>query len=452
MAVILDMVFNHATGNCPFASLYWNSSLSRPAAGNPWMNETAPHGYNVFNDFNHTSQFTKDYFKRVLQYWITEYKVDGYRLDLTMGFKQDTSNDYAYNTTRVGILKEYYDAAKTAKSDVMFILEHWVSPEEPDLTNYGMYCWKKLNSNYIQAAEGYQTGSDFSGMKADKWVSFAESHDEERVFFAAKQWGVGTIASDSLVRISRVPVSMAFNTLIPGPKMIWEFAELGYDKSITSNSTSAYTGTKNTDAKPSYLALAKTSAPRKAAYEACCKIINLRKSYSNAFHYGYCTLNAAESDWTAGRRIALTHADLNMIVLGNFNTATITANPAFQNTGTWYNLLTGEALNVSNTNMTISMQPGQLLIYTDRIVNLPNAVNAPMTDAECTVFPTVTVSKVYITSPTAIKNAKIFNLQGAQLKSVINSNEIDFSTFNNGLYIMEVNTCSGRSIHKIVKE
>lgn len=442
IAVILDMVFNQATGLCPFAMLYWDSANNRPAANNPWMNPVAPHAYSVFNDFNHSSPYTKAYFNRVLQYWITEYKVDGYRMDLAKGFTQNNSAD-SYDASRIAILESYYDAAKQAKSDVMFILEHLGDGgEQTQLANYGMYLWSKNNYAYSESAEGYQTGSDFGGMNSSprQWVGYAESHDEVRNFYNAKLYGLGTMQTDSIYRISRVPLNIAFTTLIPGPKMIWEFGEMGYD----------YTGGNgDTTDKPSawgWLNL----AHRKAAYDAASKIISLRKSYPTAFTQSTFGLNISQSDWNAGRRIALTHSSLNMVVLGNFNaSATVTASPNFQKTGTWYELMSGTTLNVNDTQMTLSMPAGQLLIYTDKIIS---GVSNPVADPDCKVYPSATDSKVYVSSSTAVKSVKVYNIQGALIKNSQNDSEIDISNLSNGLYLMEVNTLQGRSIHKIVKE
>ena len=68
-----------------------------------------------------------------------------------------------------------------------------------------------------------------------RWVGYAESHDEERNFYKAKAFGNGTVKTDSLYRVSRVPMVVAFATLMPGPKMLWQFEEMGYDYSIESN-------------------------------------------------------------------------------------------------------------------------------------------------------------------------------------------------------------------------
>jgi len=448
MAVILDMVFNHATGNSPFAALYWDGANNRPAANNPWMNPVAPHAYSVFYDFNHTFSGTKEHFNRVLKYWITEFKVDGYRMDLAKGFTQNNSADN-YDASRVAILTAYYNAAKEAKPDVMFILEHLgVSQEQNEFANAGMYLWGKNNEQYSQSAMGFQSNSGFNGMNSSlrRWVGYAESHDEERNFYKAKMFGAGTMQTDSVYRVSkRVPLNIAFTTLIPGPKMIWQFGEMGYDYSINY-------GGSNVANKPSawgWLSL----AHRKAAYDASSKIITLRSLYPNAFTQGTFSMQISESDWNQGRRIALTHSDLSMVALGNFNaSAPISALPNFPKAGTWYELLTGEVLNVTNTNMTISMNAGDLKIYTDRIVNPGSGLKEAKIDINCTVYPGVTTGKLWISSATEVEKVNIYNVQGALQSAYSNVTEIDASGLASGIYLMEVNTAEGKAIRKFIKK
>ncbi|MDD2799159.1 MAG: alpha-amylase family glycosyl hydrolase [Bacteroidales bacterium] len=447
IAVILDVVFNHASGINPFALLYWDGANNRPASNNPWMNTTAPHPYSVLNDFNHSSSYTKDYFKRVVQYWLSEYKVDGYRLDLTKGFTQTSStesNASNYDQARIDNLSAYYDAAKSVKSDVMFILEHFCNnDEETALANKGMFLWRKVNNEFSQSAMGYQASSDFGAMNSfpRRWVGFAESHDEERNFFKAKTYGTGNLKTDSLARFKRIPLNVAFATLMPGPKMMWEFQEMGYDYSIDSNGG-------RTNEKPSVWQWLDIPA-RKAAYEACSKVISLRRDYPNAFTQGNFALNVGSGDWSAGRRIALTHSDLNMVVLGNFDaSASAATNPNFPNTGLWYNVLTGQDYYVGNTSTTIVLQPGELAVFTDR---KPNGIKDVVTDKDCTVYPTMTNGKVYVSSSSRIEHIDIYNLQGAKINSLIESSNVDFSGYTKGIYLMEVSTSSSKSIHKIIK-
>ncbi|MCB9318018.1 MAG: hypothetical protein H6570_01965 [Lewinellaceae bacterium] len=67
---------------------------NQPATDNPWLNETARHPFNVFNDFNHESLATQRYMDRVLRYWVENFHIDGYRFDLSKGFTQNyTTNN-----------------------------------------------------------------------------------------------------------------------------------------------------------------------------------------------------------------------------------------------------------------------------------------------------------------------------------------------------------------------
>ncbi|MEI7676998.1 MAG: alpha-amylase family glycosyl hydrolase [Bacteroidales bacterium] len=448
IAVILDVVFNHASGINPFALLYWDATNNRPAANNPWMNPIAPHPYSVLNDFNHSFSGTKDYFKRVLQYWITEYKVDGYRLDLSKGITQTQSTDATasnYDQSRIDNLSAYYDAAKSVKSDAMFILEHFCNnDEETALANKGIYLWRKMNDPYCQSAMGFNSNSDFSGMNTfpRKWVGYAESHDEERNFYKAKMFGAGNMMTDSIARFKRIPLNIAFATLIPGPKMIWEFEEMGYDYSINANGG-------RTNEKPSVWNWLDVPS-RKAAYDASAKIISLRKMYPTAFTTGNFQLNVGTSDWSAGRRIALNHSDLKMVVLGNFDaSSSAAANPNFPNTGLWYNVLTGQDYYVGNTNTTIVLQPGELAIFTDRNTTGVTAVR----QNNVSVYPNPVKDVLCISGSEAI-SLELVGINGATVsKKVINGNSVSVTGIPSGIYIGKIKLANGATqVVKINKQ
>lgn len=454
MAVIIDVVFNHATGINPMALLYWNTTTGKTAADNPWFNVKAPHPHSVFHDFNHEYQGTRDYFKRVLQYWIQEYKIDGYRLDLTKGFTQYVSNEddaeaSKYDQSRINILSDYYNAAKGVKNDVMFILEHFCAYEEElELANRGMYLWRKVNNAFSQAAMGFQSDSDFGGLNSlpRRWVGYAESHDEERNFYKAKTWGSGTVVSDSVYRIThRVPLNIAFATLVPGPKMLWQFQEIGFDYSID-----AFGGRTNN--KPpvwDWLNL----PHRKAAYDTSAKIITLRRMFPDAFTQGNFSLQIGSGDWESGRRIALTHGDLNLVVLGNFKAdASITASPNFSKTGLWYNVLTGEPVNVTNTSMTVTVPKGQVLLFADRVITFPSGIDNPSEDTNSNfLYPTVTSDRVYVTTNTYQHNIQVYNTQGQLLNTIVNEKEIDLSTYASGVYFIRLNSDKGTATGKVVR-
>lgn len=447
IAVILDVVFNHASGINPFALLYWDSATNQPAMSNPWMNTVAPHPYSVMNDFNHSSTLTKEYFKRVLKYWIDEYKVDGYRLDLSKGFTQTSSSEATannYDQSRIDNLTSYYEAAKSAKNDVVFILEHFCnSDEESALANKGMYLWKNASSSFSQAAMGWQSDSGFEALNSfpRKWVGYAESHDEERNFYKVKNFGDGNLRTDSIARVKRVPLNVAFATLMPGPKMIWQFEEMGYEHSINS-----FGG--RTNEKPSvwdWLSI----THRRAAYETCSKVISLKKNFPEAFSQGFYELNIGANDWSAGRRISLKHATLNMVMLGNFQaTNSVSTNPNFPYTGIWYNVITGQSTNVTNTNSPITLQPGELALYIDRN---PTGIEG-IKENNASIYPNP-VSEILQVRGKEAESVEIFSLNGNTLISdVLVNNRVAVSSLLPGVYLAKIKFADGTSqVVKLLK-
>ena len=363
MAVILDMVFNHATGLNPMNKLY---PYGDDLAQNPWFNVTAPHSDNVYEDWNHGFGPAHTMFTRALQYWLKEYKVDGYRLDLSHGF----CSDQAY--TSVGNLKDYYaNGVKTVASDAYMILEHWgdkMSSERPTLINEGMLCWQNTNNAYMQAAMGWlKDGDNFADANKDGYVSYCESHDEERMQYKCKMWGNGAIQTDLATRVSRIPACVAFNVLLNGSHMIWQFEEIGYDFSINSDVDHPNAGDKSGDDKyrcnkkprPEPKGYFK-DASRVAAYEKCAQAIQLRTKIMPDVFAGDPTAASIGS----GLKIRSVQWGSNVYVVANFD---INAQTTTIPSGTWYDYYAGG----TSASGTITLQPGELKIYTGKKVDLP---------------------------------------------------------------------------------
>ena len=187
IAVIFDVVYNHATGAHPFARLYWDKDKTKEA--NPWFNVTAPHGFSVFQDWNHTEPMSVDHIERTLRYLIEEYHIDGFRFDLSKGFTQNSGTESKYDQQRVDILKNYNKVIKEANPDAIVILEHFVDDENVELGKAGMKVWRNCNHAYIESGKG--GNSDFSYLRDGyepfgTCVGFMESHDEERVAYEQK--------------------------------------------------------------------------------------------------------------------------------------------------------------------------------------------------------------------------------------------------------------------------
>ena len=110
LAVIVDVVYNHVHEDHAMAGLYFDWSIYKPTSNNPWFNVDAPHPFSVFHDWNHENMMVRNHIKRSLTYLIEEYKVDGFRFDLTKGFTNKKSTESSasnYDQSRVDILTDY---------------------------------------------------------------------------------------------------------------------------------------------------------------------------------------------------------------------------------------------------------------------------------------------------------------------------------------------------------
>lgn len=108
MVIIMDMVLNHAFGQNPMVRLFNDGEFGSPTPDNPWFNRNATHPYNVGYDFNHESKYTQAFVDSLNNYWLTEYKVDGMRFDLSKGFTQvvsgsDVGKWSQYDASRIKI-------------------------------------------------------------------------------------------------------------------------------------------------------------------------------------------------------------------------------------------------------------------------------------------------------------------------------------------------------------
>lgn len=354
IAVFLDVVYNHATGNNPFALLYWDRENNATAKNNPWFNVEAPHPFSVFHDFNHESPLVRNFVKRNLQFLINEYNIDGFRFDLTKGFTQNSSDDASasnYDASRIAILKDYNATIKATDPEVVVILEHFTEErEEAALAEDGMKLWRNINHAYGQTAMGYPENSGFTALTTDgtsmpfgSWVGYMESHDEERQAFRQNAFGVETEIKENLPNsMKQLGVNAALFFPVPGPKMIWQFGELGYDVSIDEGGR-----TSPKPVKWEYLDVPE----RKGLYDTYAHIIDLRHSYPQLFNQAaVMEWNVTTADWNNGRDITLTATDgTKLFVVGNFTAQEITRNvPA----GTWYDYMNNGAA-VSATTATV---------------------------------------------------------------------------------------------------
>jgi len=466
IAVILDVVYNHAFGQSPLVQMYWDTVNNKPAIDNPWLNPDAKHPYNVGYDFNHESLYTKTYVKQTLKYWVDEYKIDGFRFDLSKGFTQtnNPSNVSAwgnYDASRIAILEDYGSYIWTnVSSDAYLILEHFAdNSEEIVLSNYGFMLWGNLNYSFNQNTMGYASGSDVSWLsyKTRGWnsphvVGYMESHDEERLMVKNLAYGNsngGYNVKDLSTALDRQEAASVIFYGIPGPKMLWQFGELGYDKSINC-AANILDGTCRTDRKPVAWTLGYDSdSDRQDLFNVTSKMISLKKQFPSTFNTDNFSLNVTG----LVKRINLydNSGSLDVVIIANFDIITQSVNPNFPFTGIWYDAFTQNSINVTNSIEPLSLQPGEYRLYSQS--QSLSTKNSLVTDS-IKIYPNPTNSSFKINH--AVNDLKIYDLTGKMVKSYIGNyakeHSFDIFNLNQGIYLVKIKNNIGQLLtSKLVK-
>lgn len=384
MAIIMDMVMNHAYGQSPMVQMYFDAANNRPAANSPWFNPVAPHTWLTFGyDFNHEAQPTKDYLDKIITHWLTNYRIDGIRWDFTKGFSQRTATteaaSAAYDASRIAILKRIYDKMQAVSPGSICILEHFcANTEEKELSDYGMLLWGNLNYNYSGAARGALTESDFNwGIFTSRtWtnptlLTYAESHDEERLMYRNLNEGNAYGSYDIRnvnTALKRQEMVAAFLMTIPGPKLIWQFGELGYDYGINRCEDGSYNNNCRLSPKPirwDYY----QDANRRALYNV---YANLNKLKTNPAYIS--TFTSSNITWdlsSAFKWMKITGPSLTMMVVGNFDVGDQSGTVTFPTAGTWYSYLTGNTIVATGGPQIITLHAGEYYVYTNINITAP---------------------------------------------------------------------------------
>ena len=470
IAVIMDIVFNHSFSLSPLVQMYFDKSTGKVTADNPWYNVDAPHPLSPGYDFNHESQATKEFVKEALNYWLTEYKIDGFRFDLSKGFTQTYTGDDVsawsnYDQSRVDIWNDYYSYIKSVNSNAYVILEHLASnDEEQVLANAGMLLWGNMNDNFSQASMGWSTGSDFSwayyanrGYTYPNLIAYPESHDEERIMYKNLTYGNSSGGYDITelnTALDRMGMTAAFYLGIPGPKMIWQFGEMGYDYSIDYCEDGTISEDCRTSPKPvrwDYW----DNTNRQEVFATYQNMINLKNNYP-AFRLGTFSYDLSGT----GKREWISSDTFNVCIDGNFDVTGFDMAYGFQHTGTWYDLFNQSSINVTDVNMTEYFDPGEFHVFTDVYIPLEDlpfgdTVNISSNSVDnVAIFPNP--AQDYMTIKTN-QNYKItiYDITGKaiftkQMKSDFET--INIANLKTGVYIINLKNGKNSIIRKLVKK
>jgi 1,4-alpha-glucan branching enzyme len=493
IAVILDVALNHAFGRNPMVRMWMNdpdgNGWGEPSSDNPYFNTVAKHSYNVGSDFNHQQPLTKYYVKRVVKQWMQEYKIDGIRWDLTKGFTQNcTDGDDActnsYQQDRVDVLKEYADYSWSLDPTHYIIFEHLGGdPEEQQWANYrinetpskGVMMWGKMTDEYNQLSMGYNSNADISrightahGFTAKRVMGYPESHDEERLMYKNILYGNNTVSTHNVrnlnTALSRMSAIGAISLLVPGPKMVWHFGELGWNSSIfTCNNESVNTPSDatpgdcklETKPQPQWTNNWLGNANRSPIYNDWAKMIDLKNTqpvFSGDYNLVSGAANLTPKLYVFDASIPASQLS-NVVVLTNFDVISQNVVPNFPFTGTWYNLMDSTTINVANTTATITIPPGGYRVFGNQMATLGTQ------DFEATksilMYPNPVKNSFLLSD--AVASVTIYNVTGQKVKTFqgnFDTNHVfNINDLKRGVYLVKITGDNNRlSTIKLVKE
>ncbi len=488
IAVILDVALNHAFGRSPMVRMWMNDpdndGWGDPSTENPYFNTVARHSYSVGSDYNHSNPRTKDYVKRVIKHWVEEFKIDGFRWDLTKGFTQNcTANDEgctnSYQADRVAILKEYADYSWSLDPNHYVIFEHLGSEnEEKEWANYrygegkGVMMWGKMTDPYNQLTMGYNSNNNINGIGhksrpsflGARVIGYPESHDEERLMYKNLQFGNTSNPSHNVrnlnTALSRMSALGAMSLTIPGPKMIWHFGELGMQNSIftcnngTVNEPGGTDGDCKLDTKPqpqwtqNWLG----DANRNKIYNDWARLIDLKVN-EPVFEGDY-TLNSGSltpSLYIFDDALPTTQLK-NVVILANFDVNSQNIIPNFPYTGTWYDLMDNSTVNVTNTTNPINIAAGQFRIFGNKAATL--GVEDENSVSSLKIYPNPANDSFSIN--TSVSQLDIYDLTGKLVKSFkgdyIENTSFDVSDLTQSIYLVKIENNEGHTLtSKLIK-
>jgi pullulanase/glycogen debranching enzyme len=361
----MDIVLNQADYENPYVKMYWDGA--KPTATSPFFNPSATHPYSVFFDINHESAHTQWLVDVVTKFWLEEYKIDGYRFDLSKGFTQTPSGSNVdlwgqYDASRVKIWKRIYDKIRSYDASAYVVLEHFAANnEENELGNYGMLLWGNSKFDMARVAQGYtQDLSNVSykmrGFTNPSVMNYIESHDEERLMVEVTNGGKKVFTAQE--KLERMKMAAATFLTIPGPKMIWQFGELGYDVSINENGR---TGTK----------------PLKWTYAQDSERAKLLKVYQQLGALKTTKPIFTTTDFTVGslsavKRNLLTKGSDYLLVLANPDVNSQVVSASFPKTGVWYDYFSGKSFEVKEAEAKMNLLPGEFHLLTNVAWNTTN--------------------------------------------------------------------------------
>jgi glycosidase len=435
IAVILDVVYNHITSNSAIARLYDS------AAANPFLESGPDRGIcgAFFQEMNQGHPFIKAYIRRANEYWLEEFNVDGFRFDVAHCVADDgvNINDPGHDDALRSGWKAVADSVWSVNPDAYVTLEMFAGTGiQNDLGGYGgrgntggMLTWNRMSDRYSRADRGdLNNGSNLAGsyfgfrggFDQPSGITYMTSHDEQWLMRSKKVFGSGTetySTADVETALDRQKLVGAFFFTVPGPRLMWQFDEVGYGwgpdeclrpfagEDICPPSAPIRIGPKPVRWR---YADPQQSPERAELYDTWKALIHLRNdnevfARERVFDNPEEGIKMKGGDGDVVRCIRLEDEALDALVIGNFGRTVRSTSVAvggsegpcsFTASGTWHNVFENDTLQVSSAR-TFQLRPGEFRIYTSDPQPAPPMGLVPSAPTHRTTIPDVSADEGY---------------------------------------------------------
>lgn len=252
--LIIDMVLNHSSNTHPLFESACDSIINKgklnadakyfeikkyPDNPGDAYTEIADGYYYESNfsehmpEWNLSEQCTRDYFKKIAEFWLKKHNVDGFRLDATKYYAND-------HTDAVEFLKWYYSAAKSIKPDVYMVGENWTGNSEiqemykTGTDSFFAFGFAGSTGGFVNAVRNQNQQGLISSVKRFEEKTKKNNKDAINCYFLSNHDQVRSANYNKTAGLSGTKMAAALYMLMPGNSYIYYGEEIGMTQQATA--------------------------------------------------------------------------------------------------------------------------------------------------------------------------------------------------------------------------
>jgi 1,4-alpha-glucan branching enzyme len=346
MAVILDLVWNHATSSTPLWQIQPNNDLNPYFKNSNDLNPNENEGTWGMLDFDHFNEKTIEYINEVHRIWLEEYRIDGFRFDATRFVGWDL------NQPQYG-LPAWTSAIDELDSNVYQIAEHL--PSDPWLVNN-----TKLTSSWHDSFHDRLIDHIFSSIgtmtamrqiiglyEYSNWgtpyadltqsVKYMVSHDEQSLIQEMVEFD--GVSLSQAREIDKFYASLLFTA--QGIPMIWQGQEFGFQSGWLDNNGNGNWDEEKLSYRPVDWSLLDSEEGQSHLnhYSRLARFRKTNPAFSKGTFYDLWRYDAERVIVYGYKDESEGNSDDQVVVIANFSSSNRTVNDVpFLSAGNWYNV------------------------------------------------------------------------------------------------------------------